>query len=271
MFKKYTALAAAMMLAGNATVSLAECIQRPQFGARPPIQEDCTTNWGDFTTFDPFCGTNSACNPTCGDFCATYGCAETTCGMICTTCMDCNSTCGTICGDNPDCDPTAIPLPPATPTPAPTATAVPTERPSATQTPSPGDDYTTQSVSAQEQKMANLLNSDRKNNGLAALALDPELCRIARIKSEDMRDNRYFAHESPSYGRVGEMLKRFGYAYAAAGENIAHHANVDKAQAAFMSSAGHRANILSKTWTKFGIGICYDANGSIYATQIFAK
>ena len=119
--------------------------------------------------------------------------------------------------------------------------------------------------------MANLLNQDRNNNGLGTLTLDPELCRIARIKSADMRDNNYFAHESPTYGRVGEMLKRFGYAYTAAGENIAHHANVDKAQAAFMSSAGHRANILSKTWTKFGIGIVTDANGYIYATQIFAK
>ena len=119
--------------------------------------------------------------------------------------------------------------------------------------------------------MANLLNLDRKSNGLGALALDEELCRIARIKSADMRDNRYFAHESPTYGKVGAMLKRFGYAFSAAGENIAHHANVDKAQAAFMSSQGHRANILNKGWTKFGIGIVQDTQGYIYATQIFAK
>ena len=119
--------------------------------------------------------------------------------------------------------------------------------------------------------MANLLNLDRKNNGLAALTLDPELCRIARIKSADMRDKGYFAHESPTYGKVGAMLKHFGYRYTAAGENIAHHANVDKAQAAFMSSSGHRANILNTGWTKVGIGIVQDAQGYIYATQIFAK
>ena len=118
--------------------------------------------------------------------------------------------------------------------------------------------------------MANLLNSDRKNNGLAALTLDEALCRIARIKSADIRDNRYFAHESPTYGKVGAMLKQFGYASSAAGENIAHHANVDKAQAAFMSSSGHRANILGN-WTKVGIGIVQDASGYIYATQIFAR
>ena len=118
--------------------------------------------------------------------------------------------------------------------------------------------------------MANLLNQDRKNNGRATLTLDAELSRIARIKSADMRDQGYFAHVSPTYGDVRAMLRRFGYPFSAAGENIAHHANVDKAQAAFMTSAGHRQNILG-TWTKVGIGIVEDAQGYIYATQIFAK
>ena len=118
--------------------------------------------------------------------------------------------------------------------------------------------------------MVNLLNNDRKNNGLGALTLDAELCRVARIKSADMRDQGYFAHESPTYGDVRAMLRRFGYPFSAAGENIAHHANVDKAQAAFMTSAGHRQNILG-TWSKVGIGIVEDAQGYIYATQIFAK
>lgn len=253
MFRKYTALAAAMMLASTATVSLAECAARPSFGGtHPAIRQDC-------------CTTDMGCDSTCGDVCATYGCDISTCGQSCTTCWDCNTTCGSI----PGCEPTAAPQP--TVKPQPTATPVPTQKPSATQAPSTGDDYTTQSVSAQEQKMVNLLNQDRKNNGLPALTLDPELCRIARIKSEDMRDNGYFAHESPTYGNVRDMLRSFGYAFSAAGENIAHHANVDKAQAAFMSSSGHRANILSSAWTKVGIGICYDRNGYIYATQIFVK
>ena len=233
MFKKYTALAAAMLLASSMTTSLAECTA------------------------------NQVCNSTCGDVCATNWCTTSTCDQHCNTWWGCNTTCGTICGMYPPADPTAIPQP--------VPTMQPTQVPSATQTPAPGDDYTTQSVSAQEQKMVNLLNQDRKNNGRTTLTLDPELCRIARIKSADMRDNRYFAHESPTYGRVGEMLKRFGYRYSAAGENIAHHANVDKAQAAFMSSQGHRANILSTAWTKVGVGIVQDANGYIYATQIFAK
>lgn len=133
------------------------------------------------------------------------------------------------------------------------------------------DDYTTDSIGAQEQKVLNLINSERTAQGLSPLTLDATLSNLARLKSQDMRDNNYFAHESPTYGRVADMLKQFGYSFSAAGENIAHHANVDKAHAAFMSSDGHRRNILSSAWTKVGIGVCYDRNGYVYVTQIFVR
>jgi len=139
------------------------------------------------------------------------------------------------------------------------------------QDPSTADDYTTHSLSLQEEKLMNLINLDRQAHGLAPLAADPELSRIARIKSEDMRDRGYFAHESPTYGRARQMLERFGYEFLGCGENIAHHATVEKAQAAFMSSEGHRRNILSAVWDRVGVGVCYDANGFVYATQIFAR
>ncbi|MBQ7455661.1 MAG: hypothetical protein IJS53_04395 [Clostridia bacterium] len=170
------------------------------------------------------------------------------------------------------CSPTAAVSPAATasPTQRPAATA----RPQATATPVTGSDvgdYTTLSVSAQEYSAWNLLNQDRQTNGLAALPLDEELCAIARVKSCDMKQNHYFAHESPTYGRAADMLKYFGYSYRGVGENIAHHANIEKAEAAFMSSTGHRQNILGSQWTRVGIGICYDDNGFIYLTQIFAR
>ena len=133
------------------------------------------------------------------------------------------------------------------------------------------EDYNTNSVSAQEQIALKLLNNDRIANGLPALTMDPVLSELARIKSNDMRDNRYFAHESPTYGNASAMLKTFGYAFNAVGENIAHHANVEKAQAAFMSSDGHRRNILSSSWTKVGIGVAVAPGGYVYVTQIFCR
>ena len=118
--------------------------------------------------------------------------------------------------------------------------------------------YTTASVTAQEQIAGNLLNLDRSNYNLPELTIDPALSRIARLKSEDMRDNQYFAHTSPTYGDVRSMLAQMGYAYTAAGENIAHHATIEKAQAALISSPGHRRNILSRGYTKVGIGVALD-------------
>jgi len=131
--------------------------------------------------------------------------------------------------------------------------------------------YTTASLSVQEQMAGNLLNSDRMRYSLAPLIIDPALCAIARIKSEDMRDNHYFSHTSPQYGDVRKMLNQFGYDYEAAGENIAHHATIEKAQAAFLSSPGHRRNILHTGYTKVGVGAAKDQNGHVYLTQIFVR
>jgi len=131
--------------------------------------------------------------------------------------------------------------------------------------------YTTASLSVQEQTAGNLLNNDRARYNLVPLTIDPTLCRIARLKSEDMRDNQYFAHTSPTYGNVRQMLTYFGYSYSAAGENIAHHATIEKAQAAFLSSPGHRKNIMSSAYTKVGLGVAVDPNGFVYLTQIFAR
>ena len=131
--------------------------------------------------------------------------------------------------------------------------------------------YTTASLSAQEQKAGNLLNSDRAAYGLPPLAIDPALSRIARIKSEDMRDNQYFSHTSPAYGDIADMLRRFGVQFTAAGENIAHHATIEKSQAALISSPGHRRNILSAGYTKAGVGVAIDESGFVYLTQIFVR
>ena len=177
----------------------------------------------------------------------------------------------TECDDLPSSGaPVFTPAPEATVKPI--ATPVPTVRP----TTNPGNsdstgDYTTDSVTTQEYLAWNLLNEDRIANGLSPLPLDEELCRLARIKSADMKQNNYFAHVSPTYGNATAMLQHFGYSFKGVGENIAHRATVTKSQAAFMSSIGHRANILGRQWDRVGIGVIYDDNGFVYVTQLFAR
>ena len=54
----------------------------------------------------------------------------------------------------------------------------------ATPSPSTGNDYTTGSITAQEENAFLLLNQDRAANGRSALTLDPALCALARLKSQ---------------------------------------------------------------------------------------
>ena len=131
-------------------------------------------------------------------------------------------------------------------------------------------DYTQGTCSAQAQVLLAWINQDRANYGRAPIVLDGELCGAAELKSQDMYDNNYFAHESPTYGSSAAMLKTLGIAVNASGENIAKHATIEKSHAAFMSSEGHRNNILSSSWTKMGIGV-KQANGYVLVTEIFAR
>jgi len=123
------------------------------------------------------------------------------------------------------------------------------------------------SVSAFEQEVLTLTNAERAKQGLPALTLDEELSKVARIKSQDMKDNNYFSHTSPTYGSPFEMMKQFGISYSSAAENIAQgQTTPEEVVKAWMNSQGHRENILNANYTHIGIGYVEDGN---YWTQMF--
>ena len=76
-------------------------------------------------------------------------------------------------------------------------------------------------LSADEKEVFDLINKQRANNGLSALKIDAGALNVARVKAQDMVNNNYFAHESPTYGSPFDMLKSFKVSYKSAGENIA--------------------------------------------------
>ncbi len=120
-----------------------------------------------------------------------------------------------------------------------------------------------------ENQVIRLVNEIRVKNGLSALTADWELSRVARFKSQDMKDNNYFSHTSPVYGSPFQMIKNFGISYRAAAENIAKgQATPEAVVNAWMNSSGHRANILNGSYNKIGVG--YVADGK-YWTQMFIK
>ncbi len=124
-----------------------------------------------------------------------------------------------------------------------------------------------ESVLNYEKEVIRLVNEIRIKNGLKALTQDWQLSRVARYKSQDMKDNNYFSHTSPVYGTPFQMIKNFGISYRSAAENIAKGQATPQAVVnAWMNSSGHRANILNPSYTRIGVG--YVSSGK-YWTQMF--
>lgn len=123
-------------------------------------------------------------------------------------------------------------------------------------------------LSAEEQQMQGLVNQERAAGGAGQLSGDASLVKLARLKAQDMIDNRYFDHNSPTYGSPFDMMKRFGISYSFAGENLAMAPSAASAHRALMESPGHRANILNRNFDRVGIGIV--VSGSYrYCVQMF--
>lgn len=124
-----------------------------------------------------------------------------------------------------------------------------------------------ESVTGPESQVVKLVNEIRTQNGLSPLTENWQLSRVARYKSQDMAENGYFSHTSPTYGSPFQMMKQFGITYRSAGENIAKGYSTAQAVVdAWMNSPGHRANILNASYTQIGVG--YVSNGNHW-TQMF--
>lgn len=130
----------------------------------------------------------------------------------------------------------------------------------------------TSDLTADELETFNLINQQRAQNGLAALKIDSEVQRVARIKAQDMVNNNYFSHTSPTYGSPFDMLKSFGISYKSAGENIAGNSSNSAAVTAWMNSSGHRANILNSSYNYTGLGVVTGSRyGKIYVQMFIGR
>ncbi len=134
-----------------------------------------------------------------------------------------------------------IPVPVQEPAP------VPVQEPAPVPEPEPEPPATPPSNQAflleEEALMLSLINQERAKAGIGALTAEAGLTDLARQKSQDMIENNYFSHTSPTYGSPFDMMKAAGIQYKTAGENIAGASQVARAHEALMNSPGHRKNI----------------------------
>lgn len=162
---------------------------------------------------------------------------------------------------------------PAAPVEKPSAPApAPTPAPESTKPVTNNNTTVSSSNLTYEQKVVELVNVERQKAGLPALTMDSAISNVARTKSKDMATNNYFAHQSPTYGSAGDMLKQFGIKWSAWGENIAAGQTTPEIVVnAWMNSEGHRANILSSNFSKIGVGYVTSSSGRPYWTQMFTN
>ncbi len=107
-------------------------------------------------------------------------------------------------------------------------------------------------------------NRERKKQGRHPLTLSAKLCEAAAVHAKDMALHEKQDHTGSDGSTAADRVKRAGYVYIRAGENIAWgQATVAEVMTTWMNSPHHRDNILGD-FTEMGAARADDANGEPY-------
>lgn len=114
----------------------------------------------------------------------------------------------------------------------------------------------TVTYSAYANEVLRLVNIERANAGAAPLVLDEALCNAANMRAIEMDCTGVFGHKRPNGNSCFEVYDICNVEWqSACGENIAAgQATPEEVMKSWLSSAGHKANILSPEYTKMGLG-----------------
>lgn len=132
-------------------------------------------------------------------------------------------------------------------------------------------------VTALENDVVALVNQQRAQGARCGLVnvmppvgpvtMHETLRRVARAHSEDMQTRRFYSHTNPEGDGPLQRLQKAGYAASSVGENIAVGATTARAvMQMWMDSPDHCGNLMSRFWTRIGVGYAPPSN---YWTQVF--
>lgn len=119
-------------------------------------------------------------------------------------------------------------------------------------------------------KILELTNKARADEGVKPLRMSPVLTRAARNHSRNMAKQDKLEHvlddKNPS-----DRAKAAGYPTPYVGENIAYNTELDAAEAfqTWINSPPHKKNILNDSYKEIGIGMARNSKGVVYYTQVF--
>ncbi len=127
-------------------------------------------------------------------------------------------------------------------------------------------------IDAVRTDMVRAVDAQRREAGLPALAPDARLTRAAQAHACDMAETAQMRHTGSDGSKMATRIRRTGYRFAQANENVgAGFQDPGQAVAAWMASAGHRANILAAGTRDVGMGVALSEDGTLYWAMVAAR
>ncbi|MDQ0407287.1 CAP domain-containing protein [Streptomyces sp. NBC_01723] len=152
-------------------------------------------------------------------------------------------------------EPTADTSEPAATKPTPSAPASPSTPPA------------TAPASGDVAKVVELVNAERSKAGCSPVTVNAALTKAAQAHSEDMAATGTMSHSGSNGSSPDDRITNAGYNWSTYGENVAYgYETPEKVMAGWMSSPGHKENILNCDFKEIGVGL---AQPGSYWTQDF--
>jgi hypothetical protein len=129
-----------------------------------------------------------------------------------------------------------------------------------------------------ESRIVEMCNQVRRQHGLGPLEVSLHLQKAAKSHSSQMWDGKFFGHVNPARpsDTLSHRLHVAGLASLSSAENLFRCEGYEQkrlaeiAVASWLSSPGHRANLLNPKFNRIGVGVC-GQQGKYYFTQDFSS
>ena len=115
------------------------------------------------------------------------------------------------------------------------------------------------------------INAQRTGKGLSALAPSAQLTEAAQKHACDNAKRNKMSHVGSDGSKFGTRIKRAGYRYGKANENVGYGFREAGAMVkGWMGSSGHRKNILARGTRDIGVGMATGSDGNAYWVMVTA-
>ena len=123
-------------------------------------------------------------------------------------------------------------------------------------------------------RIFDLINAQRRHQGLPALVYNAQLDQMANIQAQNMAHFQKMAHVIPeaTLPTMTDRARYVAYPFGRLAENVAlGFPDAETVVQGWMTSKGHRANILNSDVLETGIAIARSSAGGLYYCQVFGR